>query len=291
MVRQRTTEIRKSADNAQSAHKKEPREILDLNAREVSLVDRPAIARTFLVVKRQEGTMGAFENEINKSAEGSIAVPVEKTAEKTEPVASAQTATTETSEAEKAEKCPKCGAILDENGDCLNPKCDYQAKGCGGGKKDEMKKSLVSFDTETAEITIEGEVSKGLKGFTEHRMKSLGNAVGALLKLMAEVNPEVTKSMISDLVKQALPGDLKWTSGTTAVPASAVAKSDATPATTTEQLSAIVKSVLEPVVKRVEEIGGQVAEITKARTSPQSESIGTDKVEKSGSFWGGLPLK
>lgn len=279
--------------------KKEPREILDLNAREVSLVDRPAIVRTFLVVKRQEDTMGAFENETNKSAEGSIAVPVEKTAEKTEPVASAQATATETSEAEKAkakkaEKCPKCGAILDEEGACLNPKCDYQAKGCGGGAKkpDMTKKSLVSFDTETAEITIEGEVSKGLKGFTENRMKSLGNAVGALLKLMAEVNPEVTKSMISDLVKQALPGDLKWTSGTTAVPASAVAKSEATPTATTEQLSAIVKSVLEPVVKRVEEIGGQVAEITKTRISPQSESIGTDKVEKSqGSFWGGLPLK
>ncbi len=45
--------------------KKKGREILQLKAKEVSMVDRPAILREFLVIKRQttEDNMGAFESE------------------------------------------------------------------------------------------------------------------------------------------------------------------------------------------------------------------------------------
>lgn len=52
--------------------KKGPRELLDLDVREVSLVDRPAIRREFLVLKRlEEEQMGAFDapkTEVKKAA-------------------------------------------------------------------------------------------------------------------------------------------------------------------------------------------------------------------------------
>lgn len=41
----------------------EPREFLDLDVSEVSMVDRPANLREFLVVKRLEDTMGAFDSD------------------------------------------------------------------------------------------------------------------------------------------------------------------------------------------------------------------------------------
>jgi hypothetical protein len=53
--------------------KADAREILELRAKEVSLVDRPAILRQFLVIKRQETNMGAFDPK-----DGQTALTVEK---------------------------------------------------------------------------------------------------------------------------------------------------------------------------------------------------------------------
>lgn len=52
-----------STDYEGKLDKQDAREILDLKVREVSLVDRPAIQRQFLVVKRQEDDMGAFDKD------------------------------------------------------------------------------------------------------------------------------------------------------------------------------------------------------------------------------------
>lgn len=49
--------------DVETQKKKEPRELLNLDVREVSLVDSPAIRRRFLVVKRDEGTDQMSVNE------------------------------------------------------------------------------------------------------------------------------------------------------------------------------------------------------------------------------------
>jgi hypothetical protein len=52
--------------------KEDAREILALDVKEVSLVDRPAIQRKFLVVKRQEDNMGAFDSESGNATENTV---------------------------------------------------------------------------------------------------------------------------------------------------------------------------------------------------------------------------
>jgi len=280
------------ADNGKpnGIDRKKPREILELTAREVSLVDRPAIRRTFLVTKRQEQTMGAFDNNENQ-----------------ENLEKANSGETKTEEAEKAnsdetkedtekakavppttpEKCPKCGAVMGADGVC--PKCGYKSKACGTPK---VKKSL-EYNTETGEIEIDGEpVEKGTKGFTGKRTEALGAAVKSLMGILSEVQPEVAKSIISDLVKQQLPADLKWTSGTVARSVGVTkSKEDSSDLV---KIGELIKSALEPVVKKVEDLGTQVSDISKMRTAPQSAEGATDTVKKSEekkSFWSGLPLK
>ncbi len=51
------------------------RELVDLDVREVSLVDRPANLREFLVAKRMEDNMGVFETEYDGGVDPSQVAP------------------------------------------------------------------------------------------------------------------------------------------------------------------------------------------------------------------------
>jgi hypothetical protein len=334
--------------------KADAREILELRAKEVSLVDRPAILRQFLVVKRQqqqEATMGAFD-----ATGGSQPVPIEKMiesmnwgevdVEKALPIdlqnaIKAVIAYTKKPEgkfpqdeadrvsaflgkvasgkypypspqgkekgagkesldpkagekgATKAvEKCPKCDAEM-KDGVC--PECGYEAKskgeadkGCGTKTKKNMDGGLTISISPDGDLEISGDkVAKGLKGFTSERSKTLAEVVKSLLTLMAEVDSETTKSIIDDLAKGLLPADIKWTSGTEALPA--VAQKNLS-----ELVTGAIASALEPVAKRLGEVSAQVESITKSRTAPNSEGGNrTDTIHKGNGkgFWDGVPLR
>jgi hypothetical protein len=325
-----------------SLDKADAREILELRAKEVSLVDRPAILRQFLVVKRQqqEATMGAFDN-----TDGSQPVPIEKMLEQMnwvegdvekalpidlrnaisaalkwfkKPEGEAPTdaldrvaaflgkvaggkypyPSPQGKEAKKAasDKCPKCGEAM-KDGTCAG--CGYTAKaddedagkacgGAAGGKKTkkDMEGGLTISISPDGDLEISGEkVTKGLKGFTADRSKTLGDVVKSLLNLLAEVDSETTKSIIDELAKGILPANIKWTSGTQALPAS-VQKGLG------DEVAGAIAAALAPVTKRLEEVSTQVEAITKARPEPKSEGGNTtDTVKKGMGFWEGVPLR
>lgn len=342
--------------NDEHLDKKDTREILDLKAREISLVDRPAILRTFLVVKRQqEDNMGAFDStdgrgaddvvekmewrdyeDVEKAlpadlrsaitsslafmkkagkAEGAPADELGRVAAFLSKVASGKFPYPgkEESDAEKAKKkpgdadstCAKCGTVM-KDGTC--PKCGgtAMAKAKAPKKEEDMtEEELAAAEEEKkkakgkgvaksedgfaltispeGEIEISGQpIAKGRKAFTDERTKAFGDMVKSMMSILADVDPVVAKAIISELAKGALPGDVKWTSGTTPVAASV-----------TKELSDLVKAALEPVAKSVAEIGSKVEEITKARPAPKSGEGDTTDVTKGNNknFWGGLPLR
>jgi len=346
--------------------KEKGQEILDLKVREMSLVDKPAILREFLVVKRQqEENMGAFEpepqtddsnvgsdvvvekmnwqqfkeeevekalpidlrnaigkvmpwlkkqagvegapkNEINrvvaflgkvaggkypypsptsKAKEGDGSMADEKEKEKAED---------KKDETEKQDKCPKCGAEM-KDGVCT--KCGYKQaagaakpekeeegekkKGKGKVEEAETSKGLNITVSPDGQVQISGQpLAKGQSQFTGERTTALKGSVAQLLNMLAQVDKEAAKSIIDELAKGALPADVKWTSGTTATPAS---------------VKKAIDEALAPVVQENTELKKRLEDIEKSRSAPKSEEGDGDKepgekVKKSENVWSGLPL-
>jgi hypothetical protein len=335
--------------------KADAREILDLKAREVSIVDRPAIERTFLVVKRkQEDEMGAFatddggaathgtdeliekmawrqldESEIEKAlpedlrksigevskwlktaakAEGApadaikqVAAFLSKVAAGKFPMAPGKTDDTEKGNGEGEGKgdgdaankgsenankaaCPKCGA---EMVDGVCKACGYKETKAATSKSASEPEGISVKITPEGGVEISGQpVTKaGVKGFTSERAATFGAAVKSLMGMMADLDPEVAKGIISELVGKALPGELKFTSSTPALDAKAVKKA----------VEDAVAEALAPVTAENTELKKRLETIEKSRTDPQStEGDGTtttDDVNKGKSFWAGVPLR
>lgn len=190
--------------------------------------------------------------------------------------------------AAKQEKCPKCGAPL-KDGKCTE--CDYKVAADTSGKDTPAQKNQEGL---TVTITPEGGVEisgqpinkAGVKGFTSERAATFSTAVKALMGMMADIDPEVAKGIISELVGKALPGDLKWTSGTSALDAKSVKKA----------IEEAVAAALAPVAKENEELKKRLETIEKSRDDSQSggedDTTKTDDVNKGKKgFWDGVPLR
>jgi len=151
--------------------------------------------------------------------------------------------------------------------------------------EDEEKNKSVSAPTITVHpdgrVEVSGQdVTKGKSQFTAERTDDLKSSVHKLLSMLANVDKEAAKGVIDELTKTLLPADVKWTSGTVA-----------TPASVKKAVEDGIASVVQPLTKRLDEIGGKVEEIAKARPAPQSSGGDGDPgtpVKKN--FWGGLPL-
>lgn len=198
-------------------------------------------------------------------------------------------------EAAKQDKCPKCGADM-KDGACT--KCDYKvaaaappAEGEGEGdkkkeeeekKKPEASKGLSITLTPEGGVEISGQpIGKaGKQQFTGERVTALKSSVNQMLTMLAQVDVEAAKSVIESLVKSTLPADVKWTSGTTATPAS---------------VKKAIDDALAPVVQENVELKKRLEDIEKSRPAPKSEGGDGDtepgkKVEKSDNPWKGLGL-
>jgi hypothetical protein len=275
-----------------------PRRILELDVQEVSIVDRPAILRRFLVTKRrtEERTMGAFEptnEEVKKNAE-------KEAAEK----AAAEKAAAEKEAAEKAavEKgtIPDKGAIADflkglEGAEGATVKeviahLQNSEKGAmppwlkkpGAGDKEEKKKSEGGDDMVVVKadgsIHVRGEAVEKRRQFTAARIQAMKETTLQLAGLINEVAPDVAKEIAAAL--KELPSNAK-------VPQAVKPTGTAKEVTKSEGLE-----------KENEELKKSVAELTKRlddieKTRPVSKSAeaegGTDSPKPKGeSFWKGV---
>ena len=223
------------------------RDMVDLDVREVSLVDKPAILRQFIAIKRLEDTdMGAFETEFFPSDGASDQKTVAKGAdgnETTSPEAATEVAAdgtaAETTEVEKAgvskealatfkEWLGKAGKMKGAPTDAIKAVSALLDKpnvlGDKAGEKPEGKKEKTTkadepeasgpqaavqvFEDGTV-VVAGNEVAKG-RTFTQRRTDSLKDGISKLLTLLSDVDPESVGKIVESMGStKELPKDPK----------------------------------------------------------------------------------
>lgn len=278
-------------------------EILDLIVQEVSVVDRPANLRDFLVIKRnpiKEAPMGtAFEQdpkvEPMELVEKLAWTDLEKAALSDDLKKTIESAVAWMKKNASAEGAPKdeilaAAALLTKVASGKFPGAapkskegDTDDKNKGDDKDDkdkdgkDKKKSLL-YVGEDGAIMIGGEpIEKGKSQFTKERVEALKGSIAPLLGLFAQVDADGAKAVVQDLVKDSLLGEVKWTE-----------KREPEPTDIGEQ----IKKALAPMTEQLAEIGKRVETIEGTRSAPQSEPGDGDTTVKKNedNFWGGVPV-
>jgi len=208
---------------------------MDIDVKEVSLVDRPANEEVFLVVKRNDdggkGNMNDKSNpetcppteakpEPTPAAPTAPAEPVEKAkpkegepmeAEKAEGdivkiVADAKSALKSVLSASKKQEgygAPdpkKLGAMLME----IAQMCVEAAKACGMEEKSQTRKSIMLTFNEGGELEITGgEPVEKAKQFTSARTDVIKDALTKLLTLAKEIDPALVPTILKELGVEA----------------------------------------------------------------------------------------
>jgi hypothetical protein len=282
----------------QPAKKKpdEANEILELFVQEVSVVDRPANLRDFLVIKRntKEATMGAFVQdpkvESTELVEKLDWTDLEKAALPDDLKKMIDSAVAWMKKNASADGAPKdeilaAAALLSKVASGKFPGAapkekvdDDKDKDKDNKNKDDdkdKKKSLLSV-LDDGSLEIGGEpIEKGKSQFTSQRVESLKSALAPLFGIYAQVDVDGAKEMVQALVKDTLSGEVKWTE-------KRVQDVD---------LSEQIKKAMQPVLDGLTEIGKRVDSIEKTRPAPQSEpGDGDTTVKKSDNVWDGLPV-
>lgn len=293
------------------------RRILDVDVNEVSLVDRAANLRRFLVVKRndeEDKKMGAFKSD-------EAVEKAKKPDEEEEMKAKAKAAEEEEEEKKKAaDEKAKAEAEEEEKKKAMNPSAIAgMLRGLKGAPKEvkavidwldskkaekqdeeeedypspkakaKTKKSVDEGDLPAVQVMQDGSVivsgqpvHKGKK-FTASRTSAIKDVTMTLLKLIGEVDPDTMKS-IEEALKE-LPKDPKWNQGVKATGTGDSVKLGKQEEEEDEEKAALKKEVAD-LKKRLEKIEEE---------RPVSKSIdeegGTEKkkVEKSdGVSWKGI---
>jgi hypothetical protein len=288
---------------------KPTRRIMDVNVREVSLVDRAANLRSFLVVKRLEGNMDETVKgeEVRKAEDPERVETPNPEISKEEPKPEVASVEPEKVEAEKAcggskdEDKKKAGGSEDEEDEeemkRKNSKKSEEEKGMNPaaisailrsmkGAPKEAVKEIVSW-LESKKSDSEANVSKDLqkesedeiqksKRFTPSRTESLKKTALDLLKLLGEIDVEAMKSIVdsfksSNVAKQEGEKEMDQ-------------KSEKDP--NVEKL----ESELTETKAKLEEKTKKLEEIEKSRLPSKSVEGegGTDKKETKKSFWTGV---
>jgi hypothetical protein len=298
------------------------RRILDVDVNEVSLVDRAANLRRFLVVKRndeEDKKMGAFKSD-------EAVEKAKKPDEEEEMKAKAKAAEEEEEEKKKAadEKAKAEAEEEEEKKKAMNPSAIAgMLRGLKGApkevkavidwldskkaeKQDEeeeeeeedypspkakanTKKSVDEGDLPAVQVMQDGSVivsgqpvHKGKK-FTASRTSAIKDVTMTLLKLIGEVDPDTMKS-IEEALKE-LPKDPKWNQGVKATGTGDSVKLGKQEEEEEDEEKAALKKEVTDLKKRLEKIEEE---------RPVSKSIdeegGTEKkVEKSdGVSWKGI---
>lgn len=289
---------------------KQPRRILDVDVNEVSLVDRAANLRRFLVIKRreEEEVMGAFKtDDVEKKKQMEEEEEKKKAKEEEEAKEKAKA-----KEEEEAKEKAKAKEEEEAKEKAMNPKAIAgMLRGLKGAPKEAVSqvvdwleaqkaakqeeedeypspkakaKKSVDGDVEPAvqmfddgTIVVKGQpVYKGKK-FTASRTNAIKDVTMTLLKLIGEVDPETMKSIEEAL--KALPRDPKWT-----------------PAIQATGTSGAKKAAEEEEDKEKKDLKKQVAELTKRlesieetrKASTALEGDDTDKKDVKKGLWDGV---
>lgn len=227
------------------------REFLDLEVKEISLVDKPANLREFLTLKRKQeaDNMGAFQTNYEGAdpSEVGIETPIEKA--KPEGLAADLVAVADLVDKTEGKDEAVAKALDPALKAAIQRVMGFLGRVATGGltMKSEVKKAegepaetpaaetppppIVAVMTDGA-VHVEGEavdVEKA-KGFTAARMGTVKQAATALLKLLKDIDADTLKGVIGDVNKdQELPTQASIDSQVRPDAATAVAKAE-TPA-------------------------------------------------------------
>lgn len=280
-----------------STGKKDARELLEIDVREVSLVDSPAIRREFLITKRrQEDNMSAFATEDRQTVDPS-AVGIAKSGSdagqvttSTEPV---DKAATEKEAAEKAaaekkaaeEKAAAEKVAAEKKAAEEKPEDDKEVKIGPDGKPLPafMQPKEKTETTKAADADLLGqlidEVQKA-RSFTSPRIDQIKSAAAGLNNLLKTVDEGAFKAMLVDM--KVLPAD--------ATVPQAVKPTGVTKAEGGEE-PAGENTELADVKKRLADTEAKLDEVLKARnpsTSIDGDGDGDTKIPVEKNFWNGV---
>lgn len=286
------------------------RRIVDLDVKEVSLVDRPAIRRTFLVIKREEeDPMGAFtpETEEIRKADGAEDEETKSKAKAKDEEACKAKKEEEEEEKRKAaeaedEEKKKAKKPDEEMMKAMNPRALIGLiEGIKGAPKEAVDK-LVGFLESKAKaakpgdeypypktksenlvvvkadgsVEINAEVTKGRKMFTEQRTAMLKDTILSLARMLNEADEEASKAMIEEV--KALPSNTSIASAVQPTPAKKASKEKED-----EDEVEKLKGEVEKLTKRLVEIEG-----TRPVTKSASEEGTDEKKPVQKSLWSGV---
>jgi hypothetical protein len=291
------------------------RRIVDLDVKEVSLVDRPAIRRTFLVIKREEEEpMGAFapeKDEIRKSAETED--EQKKKAGKGKDESACKDEDEEEAEKKKAfppippEDEEKKKAKADEEEEMtkgsMNPKAlAGMISSIKGAPKDAVDKLVAFLETKQkaakpedeypspktksenlvvvkadGTVEINAGVTKGRKMLTQQRSNMIKDTIISLARVLHEADEETSKAMIEEM--KALPSNSSISSAVQPVGPKGKTKAEKEEEDEVEKL----KGEVTKLTKRLEGIEGT------RQVSKSASEEGTDEkkaIQKS--LWSGV---
>ena len=209
--------------------------LMDIDVREVSLVDRPANEEVFLVVKRNDnGGKGNMSDKSNPEtcppSEAKPEPPPAAPEAPAEPVEKAKPKEGEPMEEEKA-KSDTLKAVIDAK-DALkaaltsakkqegygtpDPKklgamlmdiaamCQDAAKACGMEEKSKpARKSLTLTLNDDGTVDVSGEQVEKAKQFTSARTDVIKDALTKLLSLAKEISPDLVPAILKELGEDA----------------------------------------------------------------------------------------
>lgn len=278
---------------------KNARELLEVDVREVSLVDRPAIRREFLITKRkQEEDMGAFTNEDRQGVDPS-AVGIAKDVNSGTDAGQTTDNTNTAAPAAPAEGTPPAEPTTTEPVDKAGKPEKKAAKPGGGGGDMEDEDVKVGPDGKPLPPFMQGKAKEKTqknedllgelveqiqkaRSFTSPRIDQIKTAAAGLNNLLKTVDEGAFKAMLVDL--KVLPAN---STVDQAVKPTGVSKSE-----TSDNSSNGDSTKVEALEKRLADTEAKLAEVLKARnpsTSIEGEGGGDNKTQEvKKNFWGGV---
>lgn len=261
----------------------EPRELLDLDVKEVSLVDRAANKRKFIVIKKEDQDMGNFKTE-----QDTVDVEKAKKQEDEEKAAKAK-ADEEAKEAIKkaedlkgaiAKVLPLLEKMAAESGAPtadIKMVADHLKKVAAGGypSPQSMKKAEDEEDKKKADV------QKGRKQITEARLKAMEDCTIKLISLVSDVDEGASKRVLAKLKGEDEEEAKKAADEEKEEKRKAAEKEEEQKAKVKKDLGEAVTKALEPLATQVKELSETVEKIETARgPSKQSAKDGTTEVKK-----------
>lgn len=280
------------------------RRILDVDVREVSLVDRAANLRRFVIIKRleddmenagKEGDVSAVSQSADSGNSGSVQTETppnnpEAVKTDTEKACGGKKDDEDKKKAQEEEEEEKKKAAEAKKAEEVKKAQEEEAKKAEDAKKAEEAKSSNQVSDQTANPPVQVDVDKS-KRVTPARVDSLKKAALELLKLIGEIDSEAVKSIVGSFATSNVNKEKPMEAKPEKNPEIEKLEKELTETKTNlEKELADSKAKLEETSKRLDETNKKLEDIEKSRQPSKSVEGqgGTDKKETKKSFWSGV---